>query len=737
MPRTDANISAKDLQQRLAFFELSDEDSSHLAQLWDLLQGAHADNIDRFYAHVGAFAETGSYLHDWQQLQRLRKAQQRYAGELFCAPIDATYVENRLRIGTVHHQIGLEPHWYLAACSKLLGVVMDSAEPLLQHDPRFFADAIRATVKRLLFDISLAMNAYVSADRQALSQTNDSLRESQALLSEAHDLAQLAQWDLWLPDGPLTCCTRAQDLLHTDAQQTQNGYDRLRRWVHPLDRRAVDAAFDAAVAGAGDRAYDVRYRVERPGHGPRMLRERARAVLDAQGRAVRVVGTIQDISLQVSQLSRIEQLALYDDLTRLPNRANFYANLERQIEEASSSGRVFSVLFIDLDEFKDINDTKGHSIGDAVLVELGRRLRDHLRQDELVARLGGDEFVVLAAGADASAARGIASRLAEAVARPMTIGKNVLSLTASIGVSVYPHDGVSSELLVRNADTAMYAAKRARQSVCIYQPEMSTRLVRRVQMADRLEHALRDGSLALHYQPQVSLADGRLLGAEALLRWNDAVLGQVSPDEFIPLAEHRGLICPLGQWVVKTACHRLRAWDALGLRLPGRLAINLSPRQFDDADLASRLITQVRQAGLEPHRFDLELTESGLMADPDTSMATLRQLKTAGFSLSLDDFGVGYSSLAHLKGFPLDRLKLDRAFVRSMLEHRNDYAIVVATIAMARSLELDLIAEGVETPAQAATLLELGCRYAQGFHFDAALPADQFLARWLRGTTPA
>ncbi|GGD52281.1 putative bifunctional diguanylate cyclase/phosphodiesterase [Pseudoxanthomonas indica] len=621
MPRTDAEISAKDLQQRLAFFELGEEDASRLAQLWDVVQGAHADSIDRFYAHVGAFAETGAYLHDWQQLQRLRKAQQRYAAELFCAPIDATYVENRLRIGTVHHQIGLEPHWYLAACSKLLGVVMDSLDPLLEHDPRFFSEAIRATVKRLLFDISLAMNAYVSADRKALSQTNQSLRESQAL--------------------------------------------------------------------------------------------------------------------QMSQLSRIEQLALYDDLTGLPNRANFYANLERQIADAASSGRVFSVLFIDLDEFKDINDTKGHSMGDAVLVELGRRLRDHLRQDELVARLGGDEFVVLAAGADAASARAIALRLAEAVARPMTMGGNVLSLKASIGVSVYPGDGASSELLVRNADTAMYAAKRARQSVCTYQPEMSTRLVRRVQMADRLEHALRDGSLSLYYQPQVSLADGRLLGAEALLRWNDAVLGQVSPDEFIPLAEHRGLIGPLGQWVVKTACHRLRAWDALGLRLPGRLAINLSPRQFDDAELAARLITQVRQAGLQPHRFDLELTESGLMADPETSMATLRQLKTAGFSLSLDDFGVGYSSLAHLKGFPLDRLKLDRAFVRSMLEHRNDYAIVVATIAMARSLELDLIAEGVESPAQAATLLELGCRFAQGFHFDAALPADQFMARWLRAPASA
>lgn len=729
-PGHGPDISDKEIQQRLAFLELGVDDEQQLRQLWDVLQANEHNNIDRFYAHVGAFAETGAYLRDWEQLQRLHEAHQRYSRELFCSPCDPTYVENRLRIGVVHHRIGLESHWYLASCSKLLTVVMDSLQPLLDEDPRFYADALRSTIKRLFFDIGLVMNAYVSADREALSQSNASLRESQALLSEAHDLAQLARWELFLPDGPLNCCPRAQEMLHAEAQQARGGYERLRRWVNPLDRRDVDAAFRAAVAN--DSTYDVRYRIERPGHPLRMLRERGRAVRDQPEQGVRVVGTIQDISLQVSQLSRIEQLALYDDLTGLPNRVNFYADLERHIEDATGTGRLFAVLFIDLDEFKEINDTKGHSIGDAVLIEVGRRLRDHLRQQEMVARLGGDEFVVLAAGADSQAARAIATRLAEAVARPMWIGETVLTLKTSIGISVYPADGVSSELLVRNADTAMYAAKRSRQGIGVYHPDMSARLVRRVQLADRLEHALRDGGLELHYQPQVAMADGRLVGAEALLRWNDAVLGRVSPDEFIPLAEHRGLIEAIGQWVVATACSRLRAWDALGLRLPGRLAINLSPRQFDDPRFAERLITQVKLAGLEPHRFDLELTESGLMADPDTSMTILCQLKSAGFSLALDDFGMGYSSLAHLKGFPLDRLKLDRAFVTSMLEHRNDYAIVVATIAMARSLELQLTAEGVETQAQADTLLALGCHYAQGFHFDEALPPDLFMARWLK-----
>ncbi|CAN7581915.1 EAL domain-containing protein [Pseudoxanthomonas sp. LjRoot143] len=728
-PGDPAFLSDDDIRLRLDFLDLGSADRDRLLQLWDVVQASESANIDRFYAQVGAFAETGAYIRDWQQLQRLHHAQKRYSRDLFTAHVDRQYVENRWRIGAVHHRIGLEPHWYLAGCSTLLTAIMDSLKPLLREDPEFHAQALKSTIKRLFFDIGVVMDAYVSADRKALSDSTASLRESESLLSEAHDLAQLARWELLLPEGRLHCCARAREMLRTEELLECGGYEHLRRWVHPLDRPALDAAFATAVASGI--AYDVRYRVEGDGHPPRMLRERGRALADVHGHGKRVVGTIQDISHQVSQLSRIEQLALYDDLTELPNRAHFYAELERLITDAAASGRVFSVLFIDLDEFKDINDTKGHTTGDAVLVEIGRRLRDELDTGQHVARLGGDEFVVLAPGTRTKTAQAIARRLNDAITQPMTIGGTVFGLKASIGISVYPQDGASSELLLRNADTAMYEAKRSRLTVGTYHPDMSARLERRVQLADRLERALRDGSLELHYQPQVAIADGRLVGAEALLRWRDAVLGQVSPDEFVPLAEHRGLIQPLGRWVIATACAQLRAWDAAGLSLPGRLAINLSPRQFDEPEMAGLLIEQIAAAGLQPQRFDLELTESGLMADPDASLATLSELKSAGFSLSLDDFGMGYSSLAHLKGFPLNRLKLDRTFVRGMLEHRHDYAIVVATIAMARSLDLQLTAEGVESAAQADVLLSLGCGQAQGFLFDAALSPADFAARWL------
>ncbi|MFO7338862.1 MAG: EAL domain-containing protein [Lysobacteraceae bacterium] len=729
-----ASIDEEDLRRRLAFLELGEEDQRRLIQLWEVVQGSRDRTIDSFYTHIGAFPEIGSFIEDWQTLQRLHQAQARYARELFTLPCDRAYVQNRLRIGAVHHHLGVEPHWYLASCAKLLTAIVDSMRPLRDHDPDFHADALKSLIRRLFLDMGLAMNAYVASDREALNASTASLRESQALLSEAHDLAQLARWELHLPSGALTCCTRAQELLHTEASVGCGGYDHLRRWVHPLDRPDVDEAFRAALGS--DSAYDIRYRVEYPGQPPRMLRERGRALRDPAGSRTRVVGTIQDISLQVTQLSRIEQLALFDDLTKLPNRASFHAALERHIQDAAAAERVFAILFIDLDEFKEINDTKGHSVGDAVLIEVARRLRGNLQAGELVARLGGDEFVVLAAGADAPGARAIAARLAEAIARPMDVCGHRLAVRASIGISVFPSDGVGSELLVRNADIAMYAAKRSRTGIDVYHPRMSARLARRVQLADRLERAIRHDGLELYYQPQVSMADGTLVGAEALLRWNDAELGQVSPDEFVPLAEHRGLIGALGHWVVARACAQLREWEQRGLRLPGRLAINLSPRQFDDPDFADRLTGHVAACGLRPDRLDLELTESGLMADPDASLTVLATLRTAGFSLSLDDFGMGYSSLAHLRGFPLDSLKLDRSFVRGMLEHRHDYAIVVATMAMAQSLGLELVAEGVETRAQADALLELGCRRAQGFLFDAPLPAEAFARRWLLQPEP-
>lgn len=722
-------IGEAEIDLRLAYLKYTAEDQSVLNQAWDYIQSCSQHNIDRFYAHVGAFAETGSYIQDGRQLERLRGMQQHYLRELFCAPVDVAYVENRLRVGMVHHHIGLEPHWYLGSCSQLLSEITHSLAPILTEDPRFYAAAMQSVVKRLFFDMGIAMNAYVFTDRHALSKSSSSLRESEALLSEAHDLAQLARWELLLPEGPLNGCPRAQEMLHLEQTQENNGYERLRYWVNPADRAEVDAAFASTLSSGV--TYDVRYRVEHPGYPLRMLRERGRALLE-NGKPVRVVGTVQDISLQISQLSRIEQLALFDDLTHLPNRASFLGNLERHLIDAGRTREPFSLLFIDLDDFKEINDTRGHSVGDEVLVEVARRLKESLHPREMVARLGGDEFVVLTPARDRENATVAAARFSAAIARPMWIGPSMVGIRASIGIAICPEDGHKSGLLLRNADIAMYAAKSSRSGIETYRAEMSERLQRRAQLASRLQLALDENALELYYQPQVTVADGRLVGVEALLRWHDPVLGRVSPDEFIPLAEHRGLIGALGQWVASQACRQLRIWASAGLDLPGQLAINISPRQLDDPLFADQLLQQVRQAGVLPAQIDLELTESGIMLDPDSSLSILEKLKDAGFSLSLDDFGMGYSSLAHLRGLPLDKIKLDRSFVLGMLEQPHDYAIVVATIAMAQSLGLRMVAEGVETPQQVDALKRLGCRHAQGYFYGEPLPAAQFAEQWLR-----
>lgn len=730
----NCEISDENLQKRLDYLNYSANDDVLLARAWTHLEQGPQGHINAFYQHVSSFAETGAYISQPGQTERLHKMQQRYLHDLFCAPIDAEYVQNRLRIGQVHHHIGLDPHWYLASCNQLLDQLSQSLEGPLDNDPLLYATTLRAATKRLFLDMGIVMNAYVASDRRELQRSSNSLRESQALLSEAHDLAQLARWELKLPDGPLNSCQRACEMLQLqpDPSGQITGYEQLRRWVHPLDRAEVDAAFQSTISSG--LAYDVRYRLQHPGQPLKMLRERGRALHD-NSHPVRVVGTVQDISLHISQLSRIEQLALFDDLTRLPNRANFLGHLDRRLAEASTCERTLSLLFIDLDEFKEINDTQGHSVGDDVLVEIALRLKACLREQEMVARLGGDEFVVIANGVDPLSAATIATRILENITQPMWIGQSHLSLRASIGISTYPRDGMSGELLLRNADTAMYAAKQNRNGIEIYRPEMSARLVRRVQLANRLKYVIAHGGLELYYQPQVALDDGRLIGAEALLRWNDDQLGRINPSEFVPLAEERGLISELGTWVVQQACRQLLQWDAELRVFPGLLALNISPRQFDDPGFAGKLIAQLHQAQVAPNRFDLELTESGIMLDPDGSLQTLVTLRDAGFTLSLDDFGMGYSSLTHLKGFPLDQIKLDRSFVSGMLEEPHDYAIVVATVAMAQSLGLKMVAEGVETAQQADALQRLGCGFAQGFYYGEPLPAERFAMRWMQRAT--
>jgi diguanylate cyclase (GGDEF)-like protein len=432
------------------------------------------------------------------------------------------------------------------------------------------------------------------------------------------------------------------------------------------------------------------------------------------------------------QSERIEKLAFYDPLTSLPNRALFLDRVRHAIGSADRSGRTVALLFLDLDRFKEINDSLGHALGDIALQEVARRLQATTRQEETLARLGGDEFVLVAEGADHEAAAMIALRILRLLVEPISAAGNLLSIGGSIGIAIYPADGESADELIRHTDIAMYRAKSSGGGFCFYAPEMGVLLEKRIRMTTRLNAAIEAGTLDLHFQPLVSLPAGTVIGAEALVRWHDSEFGWVSPTEFIPIAEERGMMGRLGDWVLGAACRRLAEWRRQGLAFPGRLSVNVSVKQLQDHDLAARLVAIVEDHGLSPECFELEITESSMMVDPEGALHIMEQLSEAGFALAIDDFGTGYSSLSYLKRFSVDQIKIDISFVRDMLSDKDDYAIVKAIIAMADSLGLKTTAEGVEDAAQADALAELGCHFVQGFNFGRPVSAAEFAGTWLQ-----
>lgn len=455
-------------------------------------------------------------------------------------------------------------------------------------------------------------------------------------------------------------------------------------------------------------------------------------VNDVAGLPSHYISTLSDVSEKKIQAAKIEQLAFYDSLTGLPNRALFLDRLEHILLASKRTGGHGALLFLDLDRFKEINDSQGHAVGDLALAEVAKRFQSAARKEETLARLGGDEFVLIAEDSDVEAAVLIATRLQNALIEPLDLLGHSYTLGASIGIAFYPADGDTSEDLIKRTDIAMYRAKASGGGYRLYQSEMGNELAKRLTIAKRLALAIEADQLQLYYQPQFDLATGNVIGAEALLRWIDLELGWVSPAEFIPIAEERGMMSLLGDWVLKTACRQISDWAEMGFKLNGRLAINVSALQFEDPQIASRMLAILQDANLSPELFELELTESSMMADPERAVEVMELLSASGFGLSIDDFGTGYSSLSYLKRFAVDQIKIDISFVRNMLTDANDRAIVTTIVAMARSLGLRTTAEGVEEIGQAEALHLLGCDFAQGYHFGRPEPASVFAEKWFQ-----
>jgi len=448
-------------------------------------------------------------------------------------------------------------------------------------------------------------------------------------------------------------------------------------------------------------------------------------VRDAAGQPEHYIGIFSDISQQKRDADRIRFLAYYDALTGLPNRTLLADRAAKALAAAQRTGTQAAFLFMDLDGFKHVNDSLGHLLGDSLLRLVGERLEPQSRRSDTLARFGGDEFVLMLGEIDrpdgvAAAAR----RCLDALAAPFNLADHDISVTASIGISVYPQDGDRLETLLRNADTAMYQAKESgRNQFRFFEAAMNTRVTARAVLGNDLRRALERGELLLHYQPQAEIATGELVGVEALVRWQHPDLGLVLPGDFIPVAEEIGLIGPLGDWVLNEACRQAVAWQRAGLpHLP--VAVNLSALQLRSPDFLDSVRRALQSAGLDAHWLELELTESVLMHQAEGVMQSLRGLSELGIRLAIDDFGTGYSSLAYLRRLSIDKLKIDRSFVRDLNLDPEDSVIVATIIRMAHSLRLKVIAEGVEGNEQLATLRAQGCDEIQGFYLSRPLPPD-------------
>jgi diguanylate cyclase (GGDEF)-like protein len=420
-------------------------------------------------------------------------------------------------------------------------------------------------------------------------------------------------------------------------------------------------------------------------------------------------------------------VAQHDVLTGLPNRSLLQDRLGQAVAYSVRCDHPVWVMLIDLDRFKFVNDSMGHKAGDVLLMTVAARLRSALRDTDTVARLSGDEFVViLTQHEDQPLSVDIVQRLMDSVAQPVMLGSKEFFVTCSIGVAVYPTDGAPAESLIEHADIAMYRAKKlGRNNFQFYTPAMNEEAMERVRIESALRNALERNEFVLHYQPQVDLASGEIVGMEALIRWQHPEMGMVAPSRFIGVAEDTGLIVPIGAWVMRAACLQNQAWQQAGLGKL-RVAVNLSARQFGAANLVEQIRAVLEETGLAPACLEIELTESLFMSDVTLAVELLHSMKALGVNLSIDDFGTGYSSLSYLSRFPIDVLKIDRSFVAAITRDSNDAAIVDSIIALAHNLKLAVIAEGVETEEQLDYLRRHGCDEMQGYYFSRPLPAAEF-----------
>ncbi len=581
-----------------------------------------------------------------------------------------------------------------------------------------FLDRLLAVVVRALQEVET---------RERLDRAKHSLRLSEARLARAQKIARLGSWEWDVRAGEIYWSDELYRIFgFTPGEPKRISKEWIYSLIHPADLPAFKQQLLTSVKTL--QSFNMIYHTTSRSGGELVVNIQGEVERGEDGRAWLISGTVLDITARIKAESEIHHLINYDTLTGLPNRSLLHDRLRQAIAQAAQDRHLVWVLCLDLDRFKGVNDTLGHRSGDKLLQEVARRLTACVRESDTLARLGGDEFVVVLNGVvSEKGASIVAKKILTLIAEPIPIDDHELYTTASIGIAAYPMDGEDGHTLLKHADLAMYKAKELdRNNFHFFSHDMNIKVMERMMLENSMRKALERDEFFLVYQPQVDARSGLITGVEALLRWNHPDMGLLTPDRFIYLAEETGFIVPLGEWVLMTACRQNRAWQKLGFP-PLRVAVNLSGKQFGQHRLDEMISAILLETGLEPEWLELEITESAIMRNADQNIAILRSLKEKGISLAIDDFGTGYSSLSYLKHFPITRLKIDKTFVQDITTNPDDAAIAEIIIAMAQTLKLNVIAEGVETRAQMEFLSAHTCFEMQGYLFSRPLTTDKFV----------
>jgi diguanylate cyclase (GGDEF)-like protein/PAS domain S-box-containing protein len=711
----EIGIDENELSTRRAFLSFDEQDANALKALHDLLEIHRGKLTEIFYDHLLRFPELRPLLGDEAKLAYLKQAQEKYFSQLTSGCYDLSYVENRLKIGLVHQRVGLTPKWYMSSYCKYLNEVMPLILEQYSDNPAHVQNACSALLKVVFFDMELALDTYFHAEHKALRLARSYTEQIVSNMPIGFIVLDTA--------GKIRLANNA--VLHMFALGKDWQGKTLGEFINvaKLDETIVQLLQNGS--NFSDFGFD-RNEADEP-HS--FLADISLAQL---GDDRVVLFMVQDITLRKQSEEEIHRLAFYDSLTQLPNRRLLHERLIQSMSISARNGKYSALMFIDLDNFKTLNDTQGHDVGDLLLKEVASRLTRNVREGDTVARLGGDEFVVALDSLNsiaqdaASQSEMIAEKIRSELSQPYLLNNFEHHSSPSIGVSLFRGHQSSLDEILKQADLAMYQAKSSgRNKVCFFDPAMQAKMEYRAELEKDLRASLRQQQLELYYQMQVDEV-GHIVGAEALIRWQHPQRGMVSPAQFIPLAEEIGMILPIGDWVIEQACAQLKKWEMDPLMRKLRLSVNVSPRQLSQPYFVEQVKEAIEKTGIRASQLKLELTESFILHDVEEAIEKMQELRRIGIRFALDDFGTGYSSLAYLTRLPLEQLKIDQSFVRDIPQDKNSSVMVRTIINIANNLGLEVVAEGVETDEQLAFLRQYGCNKFQGYLFGKPIPVSEF-----------